>query len=29
MFYNVQINIDRTKPIQQIYDQLAQYLLMF
>jgi ADP-heptose:LPS heptosyltransferase len=28
-FYNVQINIDRTKPVQQIYDQLAQYLLMF
>lgn len=29
IFYNVQINIDRTKPVQSIYDQLAQYLLMF
>jgi hypothetical protein len=29
MFYNVQINIDRSKPDKEIYDQLAQYLLMF
>ncbi len=28
-FYNVQINVDRTKPVQYIYNQLAQYLTMF
>jgi ADP-heptose:LPS heptosyltransferase len=29
IFYNVQINLDRSKPDNGIYDQLAQYLLMF
>lgn len=28
-FYNIQFNVDRTKPVQSIYDQIVQYLKKF